>query len=180
MTRTGHVYGGALYELARAEGLSDRLLSEISVLAECFHRTPDFLRLLDTPNLSKDRRWGILEDCFRGKVHPYVLNFLKILTGKGGIRHFTHCWECYLDRYNRDNGILPVQAVTAVPLAQEQTARLTAKLSSLTGRTVRLTNRVEPNVLGGVCLEYDGKSLDDTLSHRLDGIRALLKNTVME
>jgi len=42
-----------------------------------------------------------------------------------------------------------------------------------------LTNRVDPDVLGGVRLDFDGKCVDDTLSHRLDSIRNMLNHTVL-
>lgn len=179
MTQVGSVYGEALYDLAKAENLSGRILDELSALAESFRENPDFLRLLAAPNLSKDQRCGILDECFRDKVHQYVLNFLKILTEKGYARHFADCCKAYRDHYNRDNGILPVRAVSAVELTAEQSEKLTAKLSAITGKKVELTNRVDPDVLGGVRLDYDGKSLDDTVSHRLDAVRSLLKNTVL-
>ena len=179
MTQTGRVYGEALYDLARAEDLSEQLLQELSVLEESFRQTPDFLRLLSAPNLSKDERLAILDESFRGKVHPYVLNFLKILTQRGCAGHFSDCCAAYRTHYNRDNGILPVQAVTAVELTSEQQKKLTEKLESLTGKVISLTNRVDPRVLGGIRLDYDGKSLDDTVSHRLDAVRSLLKNTVL-
>ena len=44
---------------------------------------------------------------------------------------------------------------------------------------IKLCCRVDPAVLGGVRLDYDGKRLDDTVSHRLDAIRGLLKDTVL-
>ena len=179
MTQAGIVYGEALYDLAKAEGLSGEILSQITVLAESFREEPDFLRLLAAPNLSKAERCDILDKSFREKVHPYVLNFLKILTEKGYVRHFADCCGAYRDCYNRDNGILPVTAVTAVPLTGAQTEKLTKKLSELTGKTVSLTNRVDPDILGGVRLDYDGKRLDDTVSHRLESVRGLLKNTVL-
>lgn len=179
MTQAGIVYGEALYELAKSEGLSEEILSQITVLADSFRQEPDFLRLLAAPNLSKAERCDILDRSFRGKVHPYVLNFLKILTEKGYVRYFADCCAAYRDRYNRDNGILPVTAVTAVPLTRAQADKLTGKLSELTGKTVSLQNRVDPGVLGGIRLDYDGKRLDDTVSHRLDAVRGLLKNTVL-
>lgn len=179
MTQAGIVYGEALYELAKSEGLSEEILSQITVLADSFRQEPDFLRLLAAPNLSKAERCDILDRSFRGKVHPYVLNFLKILTEKGYVRYFADCCAAYRDRYNRDNGILPVTAVTAVPLTRAQADKLTGKLSELTGKTVSLQNRVDPGVLGGIRLDYDGKRLDDTVSHRLDAVRSLLKNTVL-
>ena len=179
MTQIGNVYGEALYGLARDEGMAKAILEELSVLKESFLREPAFLQLLSTPNLSKQERCGVVDDCFQGKVHPYVLNFLKILTEKGYIRHFSDCCTSYRQLYNQDNGILPVTAVTAVPLNEAQTGKLTEKLAQITGKSIDLVNRVDASVLGGMRLDYDGKRLDDTVAHRLEAVRSLLKNTVL-
>ena len=179
MTQVGSVYGEALYSLAVEESLGAQILEEISVLSQSFHAEPDFIRLLCTPNLSVQERCKILDDSFRGNVHPYVLNFLKILTEKGYMRHFFDCCKAYEESYNRDNGILPVTAITAVSLNPAQAEKLTEKLCQITGKQVKLHNRVDPAILGGVRLDYDGKRLDDTVSHRLDAVRSLLKNTVL-
>ena len=179
MTQIGTVYGQALYDLAKAEGLSDPILQQLEVLREAFDQEPDFLRLLAAPNLSKEQRCQILDDSFREKVHPYVLNFLKILTEKGYSRQFPNCSEAYREYYNLDHGILPVEAITALPLTPEQSRKLSEKLSAITGKTVVLQNRVEPGILGGVRLDYDGKRLDDTVAHRLDAIRGMLSSTVL-
>ncbi len=179
MTQIGSVYGEALYGLAREEGLEKTVLEELKVLNESFSREVGFLKLLSAPNLSKEERCKIIDDCFRDKVHGYVLNFLKILTEKGYIRRFSECVEAFRQLYNADHGILCVTAVTAVALTEAQTAKLCAKLSGITGKTIDLTNRVDPACIGGVRLDYDGKRLDDTVSHRLDAIGSLLKNTVL-
>jgi F-type H+-transporting ATPase subunit delta len=179
MTEAGSVYGLALYDLAKSEGLTEQILKELSVLRQSFEEEPDFLKLLHTPALSKQERCDILDASFRGKLQPYLLNFLKILTEKGYIHHFSHCCDAYRDQYNRDHGILPVTAVTAVPMTDAQQKRLKEKLEALTGKTVELHSRIDPSCLGGVRLDYDGKRVDDTVSHRLGSIAALLKNTVL-
>ena len=179
MTEVGSVYGEALYSLARDEGFGKVILDQLSTLEQCFSQEPDFLRLLSTPNLTKVERCQILDDSFRGKVEPYVLNFLKILTEKGCARHFSDCVASYRELFNRDNGILPVTAVTAVALTDSQKAKLTLKLTQITGKQIDLTNKLDPNCLGGVRLDYDGKRVDDTVSHRLDAVRNHLKNTVL-
>ena len=179
MTQIASVYAEALYTLAKEEGLDKVILGELKPLDISFRQEPDFLRLLGAPNLTKEERCAVLDKCFRGKVQPYTLNFMKLLTEKGYMRHFAACCEAYRDLYNRDNGILPVNAVTAVPLSADQTARLTAKLARLTGKTIELTNKVDPACLGGVRLDYDGKRVDDTVAHRLEDVRNLLKNTVL-
>lgn len=179
MTEVGTVYGQALYSLAKEENLSKGILQELTALCSAFQAEPAYLRLLSSPNLTKEARCQIVDDSFRGNVHAYVLNFLKILSEKGYAKRFPDCVQAYREQYNLDNGILPVKAVTAVPLSEDQAERLSGKLARITGKSIELTNRVDAACLGGVRLEYDGKCMDDTVCHRLNSIRNLLKNTVL-
>ena len=179
MTEVGSVYGESLYELAKDESLGKIIGQQLAVLQESFRQEPDFVRLLSSPNLTKAERCQILDDSFRGKVEPYVLNFLKILTEKGYMRYFSDCCDAYTQRFDLDNGILRVDAVSAVALTDAQKDKLTQKLSRITGKEILLRNRINPAVLGGVRLDYDGQRLDDTVSHRMDAIRDLLSKTVL-
>ena len=179
MSQVASVYAQGLYSLAREEQQEDTFLQQLEVLREAFSQEPDFLRLLSSHNLTKQERCQVLDDSFRGKINQYLLNFLKILTEKGYMHHFPHCCESYEKHYNEDHNILSVKAVTAVPLSEKQAQALTQKLTRTTGKTIVLTNRVDPTCLGGVRLDYDGQRLDDTISHRMDSVRELLKNTVL-
>ena len=179
MTEVGSVYGESLYELAKEENLTKLIGEQAVVLQQSFQQEPEFIRLLSSPNLTKAERCQILDDSFRGKVHGYLLNFLKILTEKGYMRYFCDCCDAYMDRFDQDNGILRVKAVTAVALTPEQADKLTQKLSRITGKEIALRTRIDPAVLGGIRLDYDGQRLDDTVSHRMDAIRDLLQKTVL-
>ena len=179
MTQIGNVYGESLYELAKDENLAAEIGGQLKIMKDCFAQEPSFVTLLSTPSLTKAERCQILDDSFRGTVHPYVLNFLKILTEKGYMRCFSDCCDSFAALYNQDNGILPVTAVTAVALSDAQAEKLTAKLAAITGKHVELINRIDPSCLGGVRLDYDGQRLDDTVSHRMATIRDMLKNTVL-
>ena len=115
MTQVGSVYGQALYDLAKSEGLDDAIWQELSTLNHCFSvEEPNFIKLLSTPNLSKEERCNILDECFQGKIQPYVLNFMKILTEKGYMRYFDHCCLTYRQLYCQDHNILTVNATAAV------------------------------------------------------------------
>ena len=179
MTEVGNVYGESLYQLAKDESLTVSIGEQLTALREGFRQEPDFVRLLSSPNLTKAERCQILDDSFREKVHPYVLNFLKILTEKGYMRHFGDCCEAYTQHFDQDNGNLRVTAVTAVALSEAQSAKITEKLNRITGKHIILQNRIDPAVLGGVRLDYDGQRLDDTVSHHLDAVRELLSKTVL-
>ena len=64
-------------------------------------------------------------------------------------------------------------------LSADQKDKLKAKLSRITGKEIALRTRIDPAVLGGIRLDYDGQRLDDTVSHRLDAIRNVLNKTVL-
>ena len=179
MTQAANTYAQALYDLAKEEGLGKTLLEQLSILKAVFAETPAYSKLLSTPDIPKQERCGILDEAFRGKVHPYVLNFLKILTEKGYIRQFPACCDAYRGFYNDDNGILVVKAVSAIPLSDGQMQKLTAKLEATTGKKIDLQCSVDAAQLGGLCLSYDGKQVDGTVRNRMDAISKLLKNTVL-
>ena len=179
MTDAANQYGLALYELAKEENITEQILKETAVLQKAFQKEPGFLTLLSAPSVSKKERCQIIDDSFLNKMHPYLLNFMKILTEKGYAKHFVDCCKVYRRQYNEDMGILPVTAVTAVPLREDLQQKLTEKLSSVTGKRIELTCKLDSSCLGGVRLDFDGKQVDGTVRRRLEDIRSLLKSTVL-
>ena len=179
MMRAASVYAEALYGLAKDENLGTQILEEIKTLDGVFASEKDFLRLLSTPNLPVEERLKIVDESFRGKVHAYTLNFMKLLTEKGYAADFHDCVSAYTNLYNEDNGILPVKVVTAEPLTPQQALRLKARLGTITGKIIELVQQVDPACLGGIRLDYDGKRVEDTVAGRLEAVRKTLKNTIL-
>lgn len=179
MSQTANVYAQALFTLAKEEKLCHKMARELEALGQALQSQPEYLQLLASANLPKEERCGILDADFRGKVELYVLNFMKLLTEKGSIRQFPACCKAFLALYDEDQGILSVQAVTAVPMTAEQVKKLSEKLTAMTGKTIRLANKVDPRCLGGVRLDYGGRRIDGTVKNRLDAVGKLLKNTVL-
>ena len=120
-----------------------------------------------------------LDQAFGGSVHLYLVNFLKILCDEGALRELSGCARAYRVRYNHDHGILEVTAVSAVELEDAAREKLRAKLAAMTGKTIELTVRVEPSVLGGIRLDMEGTRLDGTVRHRLDALRADIANVML-
>ncbi|MCD8007238.1 MAG: ATP synthase F1 subunit delta [Oscillospiraceae bacterium] len=168
-------YGSALYSVALSENMTGEVYNELCELERVFSAQPQYLKLLSAANVAKEERLGLVDDCLDGKVHPYVLNFMKLLTEKSITTHFGDCVKAYRERYYLDNGIMPVTAVTAVPLSDSQSKRLTDKIAKVSGKKIILTNKVDPSCLGGVKLSYDSKQIDGTVSHRLKEVSELLK-----
>ena len=176
MTGVAGVYGQALYDLARDEGFAEGIGAELKEIRGILSETPDFVRLLSNPSIPMAERLAVVDEAFRGRVHAYVLNFLKILTEKGYMQTFPECCKVYRNCYNADHNILPVVATTALPLNEVQAAKLRRKLSAITGQQIELENRIDPACLGGVRIDYDGKRVDDTVTGRIERLHNMLKD----
>lgn len=170
MTELSKEYGEGLYALAAEEQLSQDLLAQMEMLVRSFRAEPAFLHLLSNMSLSKEERLGILENTFRGQIHPYVLNFLKILCERGAMMEFAGCANAYRALYNQEHHVLEAQVTTGEKMTEDQRARLIEKLHKMTGKEIQLSEKVDEKVIGGVLLEMDGKRYDNTVRHRLEKI----------
>ena len=66
---------------------------------------------------------------------------------------------------------MEVTAVSAVALDESARSRLQEKLQRVTGKTITLTEKVDPSVLGGLRLDLGGTRLDGTVQGRLERLR---------
>ena len=179
MTQTAKTYGDSLYALAQEESLTDRIREDLALVQSLLRENPDYLRLLCAPSLPKQERRQLLDEAFRGSIHLYTLNFLKILCDNGTLSHFKGCCEQFRIRDHRDRNILDVCAVSAVPLRPELREKLCGKLAAMTGKTVELQTRVDESILGGIRLELPDRELDGTVQHHLRQLQKQLHTTVL-
>lgn len=179
MTGTARIYGGSLYELAREERREDRIMDELREICGIFASEPEYVRLLMNPALTKDERKKALSEAFEGRIDEYLLNFLKLSVDNGILSQLSAVREAYVARYNSDNGILPVECVSAVALSDKERGELTEALMKKTGKKIVLTQKVDPSLLGGVKLSYGGKLFDGTVSARLSEIDSIFKAAVL-
>ena len=179
MTKTEQVYGGSLYDLAKEEGLTEQIRQELQQVLAIFDANPDYWRFLSCLSIAKAERCGALDEAFRDRIHPYLLNFMKILSENGTIGQLKGCAKEFRKRYNEDNGIVDVTAWTAVTMKPELQQKLLEKLQSTLGKTVELSCKVDPACIGGVRLELPGRQLDGTVKHRLDALKQSLSQVAL-
>ena len=179
MNRAAKNYADALFEVAYEEDIDGQILNQFSDVRELFDQHPDYVKLLFAPNIAKAERTALLDEAFSGRIHPYLLSFLKLLCENGYIYDYGYCETRYRTYYNTIHGIIAGVVISAVPLKPEQMEKLRARLYQISGKAVDLINRVDPSVLGGIRLEYEGVELDGTLRQRLHGIEKTLMDTVL-
>lgn len=178
MTKLSKLYGGSLYELAASEQLTKSLLEETDAVWQLFHENSDYIRLLSEPSVPKEERISLLETAFGGQIHPYLLNFLKILCENGTLQEYSGCCREFKNRYYADQGIVEGTVTSAVPLTKAQEDALTKRLEDISHKTVILTQRIDSRILGGLKVELNGQEFDGTVKSRLDGMRKRITDII--
>ncbi len=167
-------YGNALFLLAEEEGAIDKVKDDLITLSSLLKKNPDYVKLLDTPAISKAEKLSLIDGALT-PLHYSVVNLLKMLCEKHSVYTFRAILDTYLSLCDEHYGIERVEAVTAIPLSDKQTKTLTDKVAQITGKTVIIKNTVEPGILGGVVLRYAGAQLDGSVKTRLDAFSERLK-----
>ena len=155
-------YGRALFQLAEEDGCGDGVLEELQLVRRALRENPGYVTLMDTPAVAGPEKHALLLQAFSGASQE--------------LRNFLTAYEA---AYDEARGILRATAITAVPMQQRQREALCARLESLTGKTVSLTCRTDPTLLGGITLRYGGIQLDDSIRSRLERLRRSLSQTVV-
>lgn len=173
------VYAQALFDAAVEENLLEETKNELDTLSSVFSEQPLFLTLLSSPAVTREEKAQMLKETISGKVEPILYNFLRILADEQRAGFFPQIQQAFTALYRDYHNILPVTAVTAVPMTGQQIEKLSARLSALSGKNVLLQNKVDASLIGGVLLQYDGHELDGSVREQLDSLRRNLTRIVL-
>ena len=171
MTGLGKEYGEALFELARDERQLEAFDGELAEIGALVKAQPDFVRLLCSRAIERDARIQVVDTTFAGRVHPYIVNFMKLLVEKERFDCFPDCIVWFHQRYNEEFGIVEAVVTSAVKLSDNDCSALRQKLQQMSGRRVTLITRVDPSLIGGVRVEMEGRRYDNTIQNKLGRLK---------
>ncbi len=167
-------YAGALLASAKEAGVLDGIADSYAALLAVVKDNRDLVIFLDSPQVPEQEKKKLLKDVIGSKVEDLLLTFFYLLIDKNRIENLQDIGEAFADLVETDSGVLRAGVVTAVPLAADLEKPLQERLAAMTGKTVILESKVDPGVLGGVCVTMGGKILDGTVRANLNRLHKQL------
>jgi F-type H+-transporting ATPase subunit delta len=164
-------YAEALFGVLQEREIIDQGLADLRQAEQAIEGARELRAAIQHPELPAAAKRELLEGLLGGQVGEAVLVFLTLLTERRRYPLLPHVIEEVERLANEARNILPVEVVSAVPLTEQEQARLAAALSRRTGRRVRLAARLDPEVLAGVWLRMDDEVIDGTARWRLEQMR---------
>jgi F-type H+-transporting ATPase subunit delta len=107
-----------------------------------------------------------------------VEKLLVLLAERDRLVLLADLLAAYRDRLLDHQHIVRADVATAAPLAADRTSAIERGLARVTGRTVRLSTRVEPALIGGIVARVGGTVYDASISMQLQKMRQKLIESV--
>ncbi len=170
------VYAAALYQVAREAGRVEPVVSDAQEMGELFKKEPELKRFIDSPVVSAGEKKQVLETIFQQQICPELLNFLMVLVDKGRTRHFDRILKRLIWLSMQEEGVSQGTACSVEPLTEEQLRRLEEQTGKVLRRKVRLSNALDPSLIGGVKILIEGRMLDASFKKQLDRFRDALQS----
>ena len=169
-------YARAWFELAHQHGQLDEAADEARQLSELFASSDDLGRLMANPAIDTGERASLIDRLFRDRLSELTLKFLHVVNRKGRAKRLAAILRALIAEVDKHHGVVPATATVADELPQDRLDAVAADLGrSLGDKTVRLEQRVDPSVIGGMRIRIGDRLLDASVATQLKGIENRLK-----
>jgi F-type H+-transporting ATPase subunit delta len=167
-------YARALFEVARAEGTLDEVEDELFRFARSYESSDALRNAITDEHLPVEKRQAIVEDLLDGKATATTVQLVSMVVGSGRGRDLPAIVDSLVQRASSAKNLDVAEVRTAVPLTDDQQARLKAALENATGKQLNLKTVVDPSVVGGVVATVGDTVIDDTLRTRIEQLKSRL------
>ncbi|MEZ5330768.1 MAG: ATP synthase F1 subunit delta [Thermoanaerobaculia bacterium] len=170
------VYAQSLLALAEEAGNADEIQAELAALAGEVASSDELAAFLASPLVGVSERAEALETIFRGRLSDLLLDTLQVMNEKGRLGLVRALAVALQEELDRLRGRVDVEVTTAVALSAELRERLHTVVAERTGKQPRLTESVDPEILGGMVLRIADRKIDASVASELRRLDQRLKD----
>jgi len=167
-------YARALFEIARAEGTLDEVEDELFRFARSYESSDSLRSALTDESLPAGKRQAIVEDLLGGKATSTTTQLVSMVVGSGRGRDLPAIIDNLVARASSAKNLAVAEVRSAVPLTDDQQARLAAALANATGKQVNLKTIVDPSILGGIVATVGDTVIDGSVRTRVEQLKSRL------
>ncbi len=162
----------ALFDLGEESKTLIAVVREVQRAAEVWSESPELCQTVTNPLLAEKTRRGVWNTVMgRLGVSRHVRSFLGLLFDKGRLAELPAIARELQVLGDRRDGRLRAEVVSAAPIDDDAVNRIRAAVQRSTGKTVVMTRREDPDLLGGVVTRVGDLMFDGSLRTRLSRIR---------
>lgn len=168
-------YARALLDVAIKESDPARVGQDLTVFADLVATHADLRDALTNPVVPASAKHRLVDELVtRQGLKPPVSKLLLMLAERDRFILLPELVEVYRERLMEHQGVLRAEVTSATELPKERVDQLQQRLAKATGRTVTLTTRVDPALIGGAVTRIGSTVYDGSVATQLEKMRAKL------
>ncbi len=173
-------YARALLDVALKEQVDlSAIESQLAGFTALVHDNDALRRALLNPAVPAPRkRAAVAELVAKVSLLPVVAKTLVLLAERDRLVILPDLVEAYRQRLMDQRNVVRAEVTTAAPLTPEHLGAIQRSLASATGRSVDLSARVDPSIVGGMVARVGSTVFDGSVVNHLQRIRQRLEASI--
>jgi F-type H+-transporting ATPase subunit delta len=164
------VWARALFEVAKEHGLLDKVREQLGAFTDALNENRELMVFFFSPYFSTQEKKEGLERAVTGG-EPVLMNFLEALIERHRMPALLRIKARYEVLWEDERDLLPVEVTSAIELDKSTISTIGDRIGEQTKRTVELSSKVDPDILGGIVLRVGNVILDASIRNRLEQLR---------
>jgi ATP synthase F1 delta subunit len=170
MEEIAQVWARALFEVAKEHDLLDQVREDLGAFVDALNESRDLMVFFFSPYFSTQEKKDGLKRAVSG-AEPVFMNFLEALIERHRMPALFRIKARYEILWEDERDLLPVEVTSAVELDKATVSSIGDRIGEQTKRTVELSSKVDPDILGGIVLRVGNVILDASIRNRLEQLR---------
>lgn len=165
----GKVYAQALLGSADAAGVADDVLRQLGQLVdEYLAGSPQLAAALASPRIDEEDKSRVIDRLFGGEFHPVLIKFLKVMGRRGRLGYVAAVRTAADSLRDQMLGRTVAEVRTAVPLEDSLRQAILDRITTATGKQVRLIETVDPQLVGGMVIRVGDTVFDGSVANQIN------------
>ncbi len=179
-TRTSATrYARALLDVLLKESTPEQGAEDLGRVSALTQQFPELQRAFTNPAIPAARKRALINELLpKLSLSAPVGKLLLLLAERDRLVLLSDLITVYQERLEDLRQVVRAEVTTAEPLAPERLSSLQRRLAGATGRTVKVTTKVDPSIIGGVRARIGGTVYDGSLATQLEAFRQKLEGAV--
>jgi ATP synthase F1 delta subunit len=170
MEEIAQVWARALFEVAKEHDLLDTVREQLGAFVDALGDNRDLMVFFFSPYFSTQEKKDGLKRAVTD-AEPVFTNFLEALIERHRMPALFRIKARYEVLWQDERDLLPVEVTSAVELDKSTISSIGDRIGEQTKRTVELSSKVDPDILGGIVLRVGNVILDASIRNRLEQLR---------
>jgi len=164
------VWSRALFEVAKERDVLDDVRDQLGEFDRALNENRDLAIFFFSPYFSTEEKKDGLKRTVTG-AEPVLMNFLEALIERHRMPAIFRIKARYDALWEDERDLLPVEVTSAIELDKSTVSSIGERIGEQTRRTVELSSKVDPDILGGIVLRVGNLVLDASIRNRLEQLR---------